>query len=131
MALGFTQADLDEGWKLFNESSRVQLKVEPATPVVEQNVIISVDGWENRWFPIADATLARHYPAVHHKLFLNLSQTEGPGVIVTVRTFLERFESLGSTAEYGPDSKAAKRLLEKRGFTRPSSTRRARCLRWL
>jgi hypothetical protein len=36
------------------------------TPIAPANLetIELLDAWENRWFPIADASLARHYPAV-------------------------------------------------------------------
>ncbi len=49
---------------------------------------------ENKWFPIAQATLGRRAPAVAAWLFHQLSQAEGAAVILTVSTFLDRVQAL-------------------------------------
>jgi hypothetical protein len=85
----------------------------PGSPATWQEL----DEWENRWFPIASATLQRRFPAVHAKFFLNLSQTEGPSVILSVTTFMERFAALTDPkAGYGAEGDQAKKLLETRGL---------------
>jgi len=76
-----------------------------------------LDAWENHWFPIAQASLLRRYPAVHARLFLNLSQTEGPEVAVSVGTFVERWEQLAAPdSPSGPAGRTATRLLGVRGI---------------
>jgi hypothetical protein len=70
--------------------------------------VTALDEWENKWFPIASATLAGHYPAAHEVVFRNLQQTTGLEVIVTVHTLIERVEAQPA---------AVRELLGKRGLT--------------
>jgi hypothetical protein len=73
-----------------------------------------VDDWENLWFPVAKAALGHRYPEVERHLFLNLVQTDGPEVVLTVATFVRRLEAL---PEQGDEAAAARALLERRGLT--------------
>ncbi len=83
----------------------------------DPTVLAALDDWENTWFPIADATLTRHFPAVRDLLFLNLTQTEGIEVIISTSTFIERLAAMAKGTEgYGEDGKAARALLEARGL---------------
>lgn len=119
---GFTEADLQEGWIFLRAVGKSQLDSEPEGPDYDPETLITLDRWENKWFPIADATLQRHAPAVHRWLFKNLSQTEGAAVVVSVGTFVERFDNLDKPeSEGGPKSggKAAKKKLVERGMTKP------------
>lgn len=111
-ARGFTEKDLDEGWTLLRGVSRVQLSQRPAPPR-DPSALARLDAWENQWFPIIDATLRRRFPTLHASVFLNLSQTDGPAVVVTVTTLIERIESLDGSKE----GKDARKLLETRGLT--------------
>jgi hypothetical protein len=62
--------------------------------------------------------LQRHYPRVADQLFLNLSQTEGAEVVVSVGTFIERMAQMAEGAEpYGPEGPEARALLARRGLT--------------
>jgi len=80
--------------------------------------LLKLDAWENQWFPIAQAALERRFPAVHARFFLNLTQTEGPEVAITVRTFVDRYDELGAgDAKYGAEAKKAQELLISRGVT--------------
>jgi hypothetical protein len=116
-ASGFTAADADEGWTLLRSLNRGKRGYAGAGPV-NAAVWQDLDEWENRWFPVASATLQRRFPAVHAKMFLNLSQIEGPNVILSVTTFLERIAALTDPkAGYGPEGEQAKKLLEARGLT--------------
>jgi hypothetical protein len=117
LAYGFTEADKNEGWALLRGLGQGKLSQMPNT-VVNSNVVQQLDKWENRWFPVASASLARRYPQVHERLFLNLSQTEGPEVVISVRTLIDRLDQLSAGhADYGPDAAAARKLLETRGLT--------------
>jgi len=113
-AHGFDQDDLDHGWELFRGVVGRKLNVatiaEPDPSVLEQ-----LDAWENKWFPIASASLQYRYPKVHAELFRNLSQTDGPQVVISVDTFLTRIDQL---ADQGGDGTAARKLLERRGLNR-------------
>ena len=125
-AYGFTDAELQEGWSLMNLVGRV--KLDAHTPATDTSTLEQLDQWENQWFPIAAATLQRRFPAVHAQVFKNLSQTEGPAVAVSVRTFLERFDQMAAGAgAYGAEGAQAKAVLEARGLT-PAVLNRARAL---
>src|SRR5688500_10283966 len=90
---GFKSADMEEGWKLINDLGRGKLAVLPTGPR-DMETLLQLDAWENQWFPIAQATLDRRFPALSARFFLNLVQTEGPEVAISVRTFVERYDEL-------------------------------------
>ena len=114
---GFTDADLQEGWSLLQAVGGTKLAILPLG-ARDKNTIEKLDLWENRWFPIASASLARRHPAVHARLFLNLSQTEGPEVAISVQTFLNRYDAMSRGEEpYGAEGEKAKALLTTRGLT--------------
>lgn len=115
---GFTQQDLDEGWQLFTVAAGAKLAYTPDETkghnlAKSQQYLADLDQWENTWFPLVSATLERHYPELYHPIFKNLSQTEGPEVLVSVSTLLDRLQSLAQT-ETG---KQALALLAHRGLT--------------
>jgi hypothetical protein len=128
MALyGLREEDIDEGWRLLQGLRSAKMDLVPLGPN-DAKVIDEIDAWENRWFPIADATLSRRFPAVQARLFLNLSQTEGPEVVISVGTFLERWDQMGKAdGPYGPEGPKAVDLLATRGLT-PGVIEQARAL---
>jgi hypothetical protein len=107
---GFSQRDLDEGWDLIKKA--VGDRVD--TPDVEKpspDTLEQLDAWENKWFPVARATLERRYPDSAKDVFLNLAQSEGIAVTLSVATFLRRLDELKtSNAE-------ARAVLGRRGLT--------------
>jgi len=109
---GFTQADLEEGYQLLMEATGAKLAI-PRYRAPDPSVFEELDAWENRWFPIARASLQRHDPEVGEAIFLNLSQTEGVEVAVTVGNFVRRVRE----AQEGTEAEqAAMQLLAKRGL---------------
>jgi Sec-independent protein translocase protein TatA len=109
---GFTQADLEEGWQLMMAAAGAKLAVFHYVP--DPTLFEELDVWENLWFPIAYATLRRHYPAVCDEVFLNLTQTEGLDVAVSVGTLVRRVrQAQQSDSE---DERAAVALLATRGL---------------
>ena len=112
-AHGFRGSDLEEGWRLLRSQAKVAFDLAPA-PNADPSLIEKLDQWENAWFPIAHAALRRHFPAVRDKVFLNLSQTEGPAVIISVGTLVDRVAALSDGDE---ESQKAGKLLSERGLT--------------
>ena len=109
---GFTQADWDEGWQLLRQATGKWLVRErPKRP--DPNVVEQLDAWENRWFPITQTTLQHRYPELAEQVFLNLSQTSGLEVAISVSTFVERIRGL---AKRGGEHKAAREILAQRGL---------------
>lgn len=113
VARGFRLEDAEEGWRLLREVGRFRFDV-MAPPKPDPRLIAQLDHWENTWFPVADATLNRHFPEVHKRVFLNLSQTEGPAVIVSVGALLDRITALEGG---GTEDREARQLLVRRGLT--------------
>jgi hypothetical protein len=116
---GFTNRDLEEGWTLLRQVTRTHLDAPPERAPMDPDTLEALDQWENRWFAIASATLARRTREAHDWLFRNLSQTEGPSVVVSVSTFLERLAELKSKKGAGlpADAALAVKLLAERGLT--------------
>jgi hypothetical protein len=113
---GFTENDLAEGWRRLEALTSGRLQVRGA---VKQDPALlgRLDEWENRWFPIASATLRGRFPAVHEWLFLNLSQTEGPAVVISVGVFVTRINAMAAEPSLGASGAQARELLSARGLT--------------
>lgn len=131
---GFGAAQLQEGWALLNALGKGRLDLDPVEPTYDAESLRQLDQWENKWFVIGSATLTRHAPEVQRWFFKNLVQTEGPAVIVSTGTFLERWELLDkSEAQGGPPAggKAAKKLLAERGLNTETVDQARRLLKVL
>ena len=113
-AHGFTQADWNEGWQLLQSATGRWLLREQPAKAPDPTVIEELDAWENRWFPVAEATLRRRKPEIADKVFLNLAQTSGIEVAVSVSTFVQRLRLLEKDVSGGPEALA---LLKTRGLT--------------
>lgn len=117
-ARGFDQESLDEGWSLLREAAGWMFEI----PNTENGILLAdnsemltkLDAWENTWFDVADAALARKFPVIHKKLFANLSKASGFGVDKKIRTFLDRIDDLSKDNDEGAKESLA--LLEKRGL---------------
>ena len=115
---GFTKDKLDEGWGLLADATGARLAgIADAAPS-QPGLLQRIDEFENTWFPVARNVLARHYPDVGRQLFVNLVQTQGQEVVITVLTFLSRLEDMARGEEpFGADGPAARQLLAERGLT--------------
>ena len=109
---GFSQEELDKGWLLVRNAAGQKLATAAPHPV-DPRLIDDLDAWENLWFPIAAAALAHRQPDIHDAFFRNLKQTTGPEVVLSVSTFVRRYDGLGETAA----GQAARDLLAERGIT--------------
>jgi hypothetical protein len=87
---------------------------DPLAPDQAATLLGKLDTWENTWFPVVDATLNRHYPEQHSAMFLNLNQTSGDQVLVSVSTLLDRLKALAAAGETATKADA---LLVSRGLT--------------
>lgn len=113
---GMTQENLTEGWHLLWDCGKVRGDKDVGPEVVEPKIIAKIDAWENAYFPVAEATLRRNFPEVHKRVFLNLSQTSGPPVVVGVKLFVDRVIGLEKSSD--KPSKDARALLKERGLTK-------------
>ncbi len=111
-AHGFTEKDLDKGWTLLKALTENRLANVPPPPA-DPSILLRVDQWENMWFPIAEASLQYSYPEAYDYLFNNLHQTDGVDVLVSVGTFIDRFNQLASQKNVKDAAAAHKRLVER------------------
>lgn len=113
---GFTEDDLREGWDRLAALTRMRLAVR--VPLKDPRVIKELDEFENTFFRVAHATLDHRFPEVSASLFLNLTQTTGDGVAISVATFLERLAAMAKGEKpYGERGVEARKLLAERGLT--------------
>jgi hypothetical protein len=118
VAHGFTPGDLQDG--LQRLGALTGMRMDLRNPVKDQELISSLDEFENTWFPVARATLDARFPQVSQVLFRNLSQYTGVEVVVSVSTFLKRLEQMGKgEGDFGKIGPEARALLAQRGLTQP------------
>ena len=111
---GLRQEDYDQAFLLLRGAVGRKLNI-PRYVAPDPSVFERLDTWENRWFPIIKASLRHQFPEVHDTVFLNLAQTDGPDVMVSVDTLVRRLREL--QAEDSETARAAMELLERRGVT--------------
>jgi hypothetical protein len=112
---GFSQENLDTGWALFQAAVGNTLD-DSGDPPPDPNDLALLDDWENRWYPIIEATLEAHFPTIRAKVFLNLTQTQGRQLIPNITKLLARLAALTSEKATEQEKKAAA-LLVVRGLT--------------
>jgi len=111
---GFSQAEAEEGFQLLCAAS-VAFHAAAAHPPAPRDTLTLLDSWENRWLPIVRATLERHFPKLARSVLLNIRQTRGPELLLTLPTLLDRIEALGASAR--EPERRAHGLLVRRGLT--------------
>lgn len=131
MLNGYTLEEHQLGWELQRKSggemqplgllAAMQQAAVPTAPA-QQLVLEALDAFENLWFPRTRAILRRfggneaEAAAMEAAFFHNLSQQPlGPGVVSSVRVFLERFAQLGTDVRATAQKAVA--VLRQRGLT--------------
>ncbi|MCK5799957.1 MAG: hypothetical protein KAI47_22360 [Deltaproteobacteria bacterium] len=117
LSSGFSSDDLAEGWRHVQDAARPLLRPQPqaADPSPAREALAALDIWENEQFPVIEATLRDRYPEIHKRIIGGLSQTDGPELLVSIPTLLERIHHL--TGAQDEISRQATALLVKRGVT--------------
>ena len=118
-AHGFHEQELQQGWQLLMAFSDARFD-EPLPAERGPRAAQQIDAFENTWFPIVKASLGRHHPELAEEIFLNLSQRSDSQVAFTLGALLSRIRELEAAQGEGAGAKerrAARRLLEHRGFT--------------
>ncbi len=114
--LGFTDADLEEGWKRLRALSYVSALGPSETA---QDPLIALSAWESRWFVVCEVVLRLNFPAVHALVFHKLRRTEGAEVVMSIATLLDRLELIARPEEdggMGEEGRRARALLDKRNL---------------
>lgn len=114
---GFEQADIDDGFDRIKALTAGSLERRAPRQAAGSGTLARLDAWENRWFPVIDASLKARHPRAHAWLVGRLRQASGPSVIPTMMMLVERLVELAGEPSLGAEGKAARALLEKRGLT--------------
>jgi hypothetical protein len=114
MAEPHDEFELEEGFRLLREAIEA-FHAEGAQPPAPRDTLALLDTWENRWLPIVRAALERHFPKLARSVLLNIQQTSGLTLLVTLPTLLDRIEALGASAR--EPERRARTLLTRRGLT--------------
>lgn len=115
---GFTDADLDEGWRRLRGLSDVTSLLAPELP--SARLLAELDAWENHWFPLVEVVLRTRHPRARDVVFHNLRQTTGAQVVVSVSTLLDRLDALPRPeldGGLGEEGNRARAILRARGLT--------------
>jgi hypothetical protein len=112
---GLTQAVVSEGHELLRAATQARVVSTPLATSV--GLIPELDAFENTWYPIAQATLTRHFPNIATWFFDGLAQTSGIDLVVSTTTFARRFRTLeAGTSPFGAGGNQAVALLGERGL---------------
>lgn len=112
-ARGFTPAEADAGFRLLRAAIESFHSADGAPPAPPDTLML-LDAWENRWLPITRAALTRHYPELAKSIFVNIRQTSGPGLVVSLPALLSRISALETG---NAKQRRARELLVRRGLT--------------
>lgn len=128
---GYTAEEHREGWRLLKLASGearplehlfVEIASSGAVDGAERlRLLQEVDAFENKWFPRTRNIIRRVVPrdrrqAFEGAFFKNLDQQPlGPGVIVSVGTYLSRLDGLAQSGD--ADAKRVRKTLVARGLT--------------
>ncbi len=119
---GYTEADHEEGWKLF--FAMTGYGPEDRTPVVANKaaaVIAELQAWQSPWFQRARAALRRKHPEQEALVFQDLAAARGAEAIPAMALFLDRLDALEDGLERKATRKsdhAALATLVTRGITK-------------
>jgi hypothetical protein len=112
---GLDEAEVERGWQLLKAYAETRRAAEPA---VNNEALMSLDAWENRWFVVCDAALEHALPECHAWLFNKLQRTSGFQVTLSVSAFIERVRKLeGGVRALGAQARVARERLRKRGLS--------------
>ncbi len=112
---GFEEHDRQEGFEKVDRAAGRHLSMDDIAHAItgpDKSLITAIDAFENIWFDVVDAALARLFPKVHAKVLKNLKKTSGVMVVINVKTLLERIAALESSAD--ADEQAAFAEIERR-----------------
>ena len=134
--LGYTNEDHEEGWSYYHILCGYNpsiTKIVSEMPIPQRAAIVELDQWDEPAFARAHAALVRHFPEQDVYLFTGLSAAQGIEAVATVKTFLDRVETLrqGSDPLRADSRKADKQavaLLEKRNIINKAMEKHLRAL---
>lgn len=113
-ARGFERDDVEQGWDRLRAMARTRFDAS-ALKGADPGIVAELARWEHVWFPVVKTALELRYPAIAEDMFWNLSETEGPSVILSVSTLLQRVTALSAAMDQ--ESQDAWALLNRRGLT--------------
>jgi hypothetical protein len=111
---GFADTDAAEGFRLLQAAAEA-FYAESAQAQAPDDPLALLDTWENRWLPIVRAALDRSFPEVSKTVLLNIKQTKGPLLAVSLQVLADRLGNLENSSI--ESERRAHALLVRRGLT--------------
>ncbi len=114
---GLSQRELSIAHQLVRAATEPRLAHRPGA-AVSPALLERLDAIDNHWFPIIKFALVRHFSPIAEWVFLNLSQSEGADLVVSLGTLFSRVRQLADgSSPFGEEGKEAFALLQERGLT--------------
>jgi hypothetical protein len=114
---GLTQQELEIAAQLVREATEPQLR-KSSYDGVSPALLDELDVIDNQWFPIIKYVLTRHSQEIADWTLLNLAQTTGIDLIVSLSTLFSRVGALADgTSPFGKQGVEAFHTLQARGLT--------------
>lgn len=120
LQVGFTKADLEEGWQLLREACYLDDELaETASLDAASEALRTLDAWDERGIVLVQATLSHRYPSQLALLLHGVTPKDGAEAVLGVALLLDRLDSLErdpGREDTRDDDHAALALLAKRGL---------------
>jgi hypothetical protein len=118
MAYGLNLEQLAVAHQLLRDATQLVLNQPKEDTSVNPALLERLDKIDNHWFPIIKYALVRHDPEIADWVFLNLHQSQGLELILSMSTLFERVRALGDgTSPFGEAGKEAFAVLRERNLT--------------
>ncbi|HEX2878096.1 MAG TPA: hypothetical protein VHO25_01040 [Polyangiaceae bacterium] len=114
---GLTQQELEAAAQLVRAATEPQLR-KTNYGAVNPALLDELDVIDNQWFPIIKHVLTRHSPEIADWTFLNLAQSTGIDLVVSLGTLFSRLGALADgSSPFGEQGVVAFHTLQARGLT--------------
>lgn len=121
---GFSQADLDDGWRLLAQLGSGKLPAIEGLPE-RSKVLAELQDWGRQWLPVASATLQHRFPHVADEFLMKAGDRRAPRVLVAVvDEIVTRLDAwFQNRGLYGREGEQALSVLESRGLNAETNSR--------
>jgi hypothetical protein len=108
-ARGLTVEERARGWRLLEAVASPDIRFVDFDASQRSRLMPLVE-WGREWLAIAATALEFHHPSAFESLMGDLDRSDGPSIIVTVRTFLDRLDDVGQSDPTIIEALASRRL---------------------
>lgn len=115
---GFTDAVIQEGWRVVREAAPAYASPMGRPRNVSQATVTMLEDWQSEWFPVIQLALEARYPTIASALMAGLPKGGGAKSALAITTLMQRLDAMtAGEATYGADGPRARKVLEARGVS--------------